>query len=212
MKLSLIAMSGSGKSYWSAKLAKHGFRHLDCDGMIASKLGPVLTRADGTILSLGEWMGFPYQPGYRERETRYLQYEKKVMEEIFEAIENDPTDPEPKIVIDTTGSVIYTGKEFLDKLRHFTTVVYLEIPFEMKNRMLRAYQADPRPVLWQGKFVRKPHEKNADTLARCYPELLAERECLYKRYAHVTLPYIQYRKRGWGVADFLDSIEMRRHR
>jgi hypothetical protein len=30
MKLSLIAMSGSGKSYWSAKLAKHGFQNFDC--------------------------------------------------------------------------------------------------------------------------------------------------------------------------------------
>lgn len=212
MKFSLIAMSGSGKSYWSAKLANRGFRHFDCDRMIASKFGPVLTGSDGSVLPLGEWMGFPYQPGYQKREAQYLEYEKKVLQEIFAAIENDPVNPESKIVIDTTGSVIYTGNEFLDKLRRFTTVVYLEIAFEMKDQMLRAYRADPRPVLWQGKFVRKPQEKIADALARCYTELLAERERLYKRYAHISIPSSQYRQRGWGVADFLDAIEMRRQR
>ena len=212
MKFSLIAMSGSGKSYWSAKLANRGFRHFDCDRMIASKFGPVLTSSDGSILSLGEWMGFPYHSGYQRREAQYLEYEKKVLWEIFEAIESDPASPESKIVIDTTGSVIYTGNELLDKLRRFTTVVYLEIPFELKDQMLRAYLTDPRPVLWQGKFFRKPQEKIADTLARCYPELLAERERLYKRCAHVTIPHSQYRQRGWEVADFLDAIEMRRQR
>lgn len=159
MKFSLIAMSGSGKSYWSTKLANRGFRHFDCDRMIASKFGPVLTRSDGSVLSLGEWMGFPYQPGYQKREAQYL-----------------------------------------------------EIAFEMKDQMLRAYRADPRPVLWQGKFVRKPQEKIADALARCYPELLAERERLYKRYAHISIPSSQYRQRGWGVVDFLDAIKMRKQR
>lgn len=212
MKLSLIAMSGSGKSYWSAKLAKHGFRHFDCDRMIASKLGPTLTCSDGSVLSLGEWMGFPYQPGYRKREAQYLAYEKKVLAEIFEAITHHPDDRQAKIVIDTTGSVIYTGKKCLDQLRRLTTVVYLEIPFDIKEQMLQAYQIAPRPVLWQGQFNRQSHEKNMEALSRCYPDLLAERELLYKRYAHVTIPYHLYRKRGWGTADFLDVIKMRLQR
>lgn len=212
MKLSLIAMSGSGKSYWSAKLAKRGFRHFDCDQMIAAKLGPALTRADGTVLSLGEWMGFPFQQGYRERESRYLAYEKKVLAEIFAAIKDEPADAHAKFVIDTTGSVIYTGKKCLDQLRQLTTVVYLEIPFEIKDQMLTAYRADPRPVLWQDKFGPKPDETNEDALARCYSELLADRERQYKRHAHVTIPYTQYRKMGWKTVDFLDTIKMRLQR
>lgn len=209
MKLSLIAMSGSGKSYWSAKLATHGFRHFDCDHMIAAKLAPVLTRSDGTVLSLGEWMGFPFQQGYRERESRYLAYEKKVLAEIFSAIKNEPVGPRAKIVIDTTGSVIYTGKKCLAQLRRHTTVVYLEIPFDIKDQMLTAYRTDPRPVLWQDKFVPKPDETNEDALARCYSELLADRERKYERHAHITIPYNQYRKKGWATADFLDAINKR---
>ncbi|MGD8393465.1 MAG: hypothetical protein PVH74_18175 [Desulfobacterales bacterium] len=205
----MIAMSGSGKSYWSAKLAKHGFRHFDCDRMIASRLGPALTRPDGSILSLGEWMGFPFQPGYRKREVQYLAYEKEVLWNILAAIEGINNDPNTNIIIDTTGSVIYTGNNLLDQLRQLTKVVYLEIPFKLKDKMLQAYQAEPRPVLWQGTFVRKSHEKNADALARCYAELLAERERMYKRFAHVTLPYSQYRKKGWKTADFLAAINKR---
>jgi hypothetical protein len=66
----------------------------------------------------------------------------------------------------------------------------------MKDRMLQAYRDDPRPVLWQDQFERKANENNRDALARCYAGLLARRERLYKRCAHVTLPYAQYRKKG----------------
>jgi shikimate kinase len=210
MKLSLIAMSGSGKSYWSAKLAECGFRHFDCDGMIAAKLDTVLKRTDGTIQSLGEWMGFPYQSGYQQREIRYLECEKKVLRQIFEAIEKGPADPDLNIVVDTTGSVIYTGKALLDHLRHLTTVVYLETDFEVKDRMLLSYRTDPRPVLWQGQFVRNPDENNQAALARCYAVLLAQRERLYKRYAHVSIPYAQYRRKDWTVVDLIEAIQMRR--
>lgn len=158
---------------------------------------------------MGEWMGFPYQDGYQEREARYLAYEKKMLAEIFAGIKNEPLDRQSKIVIDTTGSVIYCGKKCLDQLRRLTTVVHLEIPFEIKDQMLEAYRTDPRPVLWQGKFIRKPHEKNTEALARCYAELLMERERLYKRHAHVTIPYNRYRKKGWRTADFLAAIKMR---
>ncbi|MGD9349925.1 MAG: hypothetical protein PVF71_09725 [Desulfobacterales bacterium] len=208
MKISLIAMSGSGKSYWSAKLAKHGFQHFDCDHRIASKLGSAQAGAGGTLRSLGEWMGFPYQDGYQEREAQYLAYEKKVLAEILAEIRNEALDPQSKIVIDTTGSVIYTGEKCLDQLRCLTTVVYLEIPFQIKDRMLAAYRTDPRPVLWRGKFMRKPHEKNTQALASCYAELLVERDRLYKRCAHVSIPYNHYRKRGWRTADFLAAIRI----
>jgi hypothetical protein len=94
MELSLIATSGSVKSYWSAKPTKHGFQHFDCDRRIASKLGSALTGAGGTLRSLGGWMGFPYQDGYQERETQYLSYEKKVLAEILAEIQNEALDPQ----------------------------------------------------------------------------------------------------------------------
>jgi shikimate kinase len=210
MRLSLIAMSGSGKSYWADQLAGIGFRRFSCDEMIASKLSGELIRPDGSVMPLGRWMGLPYQPNYLEREAQYLANEKQVLGEIFEIIKNDYADPQSNIVIDTTGSVIYTGEEILNKLRQYTTVVYLATPLQIQDQRYRAYLARPRPVLWQGKFNKKSHEKNKDALARCYPELLAYRERLYKRYAHITIDYDGYRKAGLKVTDFLSEINMKK--
>ena len=72
MRLSLIGMSGSGKSYWTKKFAKHGFGTFHCDDLIKGKLSDQLIQTDGTMLSVGEWMGFPFDTGYRRREMRYL--------------------------------------------------------------------------------------------------------------------------------------------
>jgi len=207
MRLSLIAMSGSGKSYWANKLVRIGFTCFSCDEMIASKLFDELVQADGKPMPMGKWMGLPYQQGYLERESTYLANEKQVLKEIFKIIETNYLDPESKIVIDTTGSVIYTGTEILNKLRKYTTVVYLAGPPQIRDQMYRAYLARPRPVLWRGKFSKKAREKNIEALARCYPELLIYRERLYKRYAHITIDYDRYRKKGLNVTDFLMAVQ-----
>jgi shikimate kinase len=210
MRLSLIAMSGSGKSYWAKQLSGIGFKCFTCDEMIASNLSDELVQADGSIMSMGKWMGLPYRQGYLERESKYLAHEKQVLEEILETIENNYGDPESNIVIDTTGSVIYTGEEILNKLRNYTTVAHMETPPRIQDQMYRAYLTRPRPVLWQGKFSKKPYEKNKEALTRCYAELLTYRERLYKKYAHLTIEYDRYRKKGVNVVDFLKEINSKK--
>jgi shikimate kinase len=210
MRLSLIAMSGSGKSYWANQLAGIGFKCFSCDEMIATKLFDELVQPDGRVMQMGKWLGQPYQQNYSERESKYLANEKQVLKEIFKIIENDYSDPQSKFVIDTTGSVIYTGKGILNKLRKCTTVVYLAMPLQIRDQMYRAYLARPRPVLWRGKFSKKSHEKNEEALARCYPELVTYRERLYKHYAHITIEYDRYRKEGLNVTDFLKEVNLKK--
>ena len=210
MRLSLIAMSGSGKSYWANQLAESGFRCFSCDEMIAPKLEAELGRSDGTVMAMGQWLGFPYSSGYSERESKYLNYEKQVLTEIFKIIERDDCDPDGNIVIDTTGSVIYTGQQILHTLRRYTTVVHLAVPPEIQDQMYQAYLENPRPVLWRGKFFKMPNEKNEEALARCYPDLLAYREDLYKRLAHFTINYDKYRRPGFTVTEFLDEIRAKK--
>ena len=209
MRLSLIAMSGSGKSYWARKLAESGFMRFSCDEMIASKLKAELERPDGTIVPMGKWMGFPYQPGYAARESKYLKYEKQVLREIFELIERGPDRTERDIVIDTTGSVIYTGKALLKSLCKLTTVVHLATPPEIQEQMFKAYLKNPRPVLWRDHFSKRSNEKDRAALTRCYPQLLAYRERLYEHHAHLTIDYDQYRKKGLNVIDFLKAIKLK---
>ena len=101
MRLSLMGMSGSGKSYWSQKLAEHGFKRFCCDALIAQKLRSQLTAADGAPVEMGKWMGFPYEPGYRIREAQYLAFEVEVVREILEYLRNT-TESDEDIVVDTT--------------------------------------------------------------------------------------------------------------
>lgn len=206
MCLSLIGMAGSGKSYWSMKLVEHGFRRFCCDDLIAAKLDPELTRPDGTTMELGQWMGFPYEPQYRERESKYLACEIEVLAEILEYLESRKSNPEEKIVLDTTGSVIYTGERILRRLRRYTTVIYLSIPPEVRGQLLKAYVSNPHPMLWRNVFSKDPDETEQEALARCYPRLVVARERLYEHYANVSIDYYRRSEEGFGVSDLLNAV------
>ena len=208
MRLSLIGMPGSGKSYWSRKLAEHGFTRFCCDDMIEAKLAPELTKSDGTMMKVAEWMGFPYEPHYQKCESQYLAYEAEVLTEILDYLENRENNPEEKTVVDTTGSVIYIGEEILGRLQQYTTIVYLATPPEVQEQLLNAYISNPHPMLWRGAFSNQLNETNEEAIARCYPRLFFTRKRLYERYADVTMDYYKRWRQGFGVSDFLRAVEV----
>lgn len=202
MRLSLIGMSGSGKSHWSLKLERRGFRRFCCDDLIAQRLAPRLKTPGRAVKTVGQWLGFPYDAGYGGREALYLARERKVLANILTSLEG--RDAERDIVVDTTGSVIYTGGELLSALRRLTTVVHLATPPEARDRLLETYLTDQRPVLWHGVFSKRPGESDDEALIRCYPLLLASRERLYEQHADVTIGYQQQRRESFGVSDLLE--------
>ena len=207
MRVSLIGMAGSGKSFWSKKLAQHGFRRFCCDDLIAAKLAPDLTGPDGTTMEMGTWMGFPYERHYKKRESTYLTYEMEVLIEILDYLAGHKNTREENIVIDTTGSVIYTGEEILQKLCRHTTAIYLLTPPEIQERLLNAYISKPHPMLWRDSFSKKSGETNQEALARCYPQLLSARKRLYARYADVEIDYYRRNEKGFSVTDFLHIVQ-----
>src|ERR1700722_13745950 len=80
IKLSLIGMSGAGKSYWAQKLACAGFRVTSIDDRIEEKLAPELAAGDHRgIGGVAAWMGWPDDPAYRDRENKYLDCEIESM-------------------------------------------------------------------------------------------------------------------------------------
>jgi hypothetical protein len=87
-----------------------------------------------------------------------------------------------------------------------TTVVHFSTPPEVQERMLDAYKAQPRPILWRDVFSKKPDEANEKALTRCYPELLSSRERLYEKCADVTIDYYTRIEDSFGVDDFLREI------
>jgi len=211
MRVSLIGMAGSGKSYWANRLAEHGFTRFCCDELIAEKLAPELGGSESHPMTMGEWMGFPYEPGYEEREARYLELEIETMAEIIAYFENHEDNPHENIVVDTTGSVIYTGNANLTRLRICTTIVYLSIEAEVQERLLRTYISKPHPMVWRGVFHRRPHETKRDALARCYPKLVHEREQMYEQLAEVTIASYRRREEGFDVHDFLHAVRHPRY-
>jgi shikimate kinase len=206
MRLSLIGMSGSGKSYWTKKLSEHGFHAFHCDDLIEHRLSGELMEIDGAMRSVGEWMGFPFDAGYRERESKYLSFEKKVLVEVFDSFKRRKTSSNGNFIIDTTGSVIYTGEQILDRLSRLTTVVHLETPEKIQEKMLGAYLNNRRPVLWKEHFAKNPGENDPDAIARCYPVLMATRERLYRSCARVTIKYNDHSNHRFSVGKFLKLV------
>ena len=207
MRISLIGMAGAGKTYWSIKLAQQGFRRFCCDDLIAAKLAPDLKRPDRSTMGMGEWMGFPYERDYKRRESQYLNCEIEVLHEILEHLERTKNATGENIVVDTTGSVVYAGEDILGKLPRYTTVVYLPVPSEVREGLLKAYISKPHPMLWRDAFSKAPGETNEKSLARGYPRLLSSRERLYARYADVKIEYYRRHEESFGVRDFLNAIE-----
>jgi len=206
MHISLIGMSGAGKSKWSIKLSEAGFRRYCCDDLIAMKLSHKLTKEDGMMIGLGEWMGFPFESQYKEREEAYLKAEKEVLSEILDFLENNTSYSDKNIVIDTTGSVIHTGKKILRRLRQFTRIIHLVTPLKEQASMLESYIENMRPVLWMNMFSKISGEKNEEALFRCYSNLLQYRENLYTQYADVLIGFYIRNQDGFGVINFLNEI------
>jgi hypothetical protein len=205
MHLSLIGMAGSGKSHWSKKLARRGFRRFCCDDLIEGKLAHELKTSDGTPLPLGQWMGFPWEPTYGDREARYLSHEKEVLSEIIGYLKTQRS-KHRNVVVDTTGSVIYAPEELLSQLGRLTVMVYLPVPADFRVSLLEAYRSRPHPLVWHGLFTREPGETKEEALTRCYPKLISSREQRYELYADVRVDFHLRRDKGFTVDQFLSVI------
>ena len=206
MIISLIGMSGTGKTHWAKKLINHGFLHLSCDDLIEKKLEPELSKYGYKGLEdVGRWMGQPYEPSYKDASKKYLEKEGEVVEEILDHIQTVPNGTD--IVIDTTGSVVYLQEKILNKLKLWTTVIYLEVPKQVEKEIYNMYLLHPKPVIWGDSFKKRDHETNAQALARCYPDLLKFRKKRYEKLADMTIYYHSLRKGTFGSQDFLSLIE-----
>lgn len=208
MILSLIGMSGSGKTHWSRKLAEAGYARIGCDDRIERRLAHQghLTGSGG-IERVARWMGQPYEPGYAAREGAYLAAERAVVNDILDKIDlGIDAGRVTNLAIDTTGSVIYLGEEACRQLQAQTTVVYLETSPDEMEEMFRQYLADPKPVMWSDAFRRREGETDQQALQRCYRDLLHKRRALYGLYAAVKFPAGWLRETQPDAGEFLRLI------
>ena len=185
MRLALIGMSGSGKTFWTKKLSEKGAPAIFCDDQIEQRLAPRLRPGGYSgIHGVAAWMGWPDSPTYAEREAEYLAEEIHTLAEVLQELEEKP---EKSLVLDTTGSVIYVGNHLLMRLRRQMTIVYLAATEREGQLLIERYLNEPKPVLWRGAFQAKSGETPRETVARCYPALIEARRRSYQALAHCTV-------------------------
>jgi len=194
-------MSGAGKTFWTKKLAEQGRPAISCDDEIEQRLASSLAAGGFSgIHGVAAWMGWPDSPSYAEREAQYLSGEIRVLDDVLNLLERDRG---RSLILDTTGSVIYAGNNLLFRLRKQMTVVYLAASDFERQLLIERYLTDPKPVLWRGAFVPKAGESPRETVARCYPALIAARRRSYEALAHVTLPVSDLRDPAMDAEKFL---------
>jgi shikimate kinase len=205
LRLALIGMSGAGKTFWTKKLAASGIPAVSCDDGIEQRLAARLAAGGfAGINGVAAWMGWPDSATYAEREAEYLAEEIHALDEILTELEKRS---DKSLVLDTTGSVIYTGNNLLMRLRRQMTVVYLAASAEEQLLLIERYLNDPKPVLWRGAFQAKAGEKARETVARCYPALIAGRRQSYEALAHCALPVGALRDGALEAGAFLKMIQ-----
>jgi hypothetical protein len=198
-------MSGAGKTFWTKKLAESGVSAISCDDRIEQKLAPHLSAGGyAGINGVAAWMGWPDSPTYGQRESDYLREEIHTLDEVLTQLEQHR---EKSLVLDTTGSLIYTGNNLMMRLRRQMTIVYLAASAQEQQLLIERYLTDPKPVLWRGAFQPKPEESPRETVARCYPSLIAARRQGYEALAHCTLQVASLRDGSLDAAAFLKVIQ-----
>ena len=210
LRLALIGMSGAGKTFWTNRLAAAGYPGISCDDRIEERLRERLRDGGHSgINGVAAWMGWPDSPAYAQREADYLAAEITTLDDILSDLEQKPQKP---CVLDTTGSVIYTGNNLLLRLRRQMTVVYLAASSGEQQLLVERYLKDPKPVLWRGAFQPRAGETPRQTVIRCYPALLEARRRSYEALAQSTLAVsdlrqISSREDARAASEFLAKIQ-----
>ena len=207
LRLALIGMSGTGKTFWSKRLAETGRPAFCCDDRIEERLHARLEGGGyAGIGGVASWMGWPDSPTYAQREADYLAAEIATLDEILTDLEHDRS---RQLILDTTGSVIYAGNHLLLRLRRHMSIVYLAASAAEQQLLIGRYLTDPKPVLWRGAFQPKKGETPRQTVARCYPILIAARRQSYEALAHCSVPVSELRDATLDAAAFLEKVSAR---
>jgi shikimate kinase len=205
-RICLIGMSNIGKSSWARRIAaRTGYEKISCDALIEKKMKSHLAdKGFKGLRGMASWMGFPGDERYKENAALYMACEKKVMCDILERLQQDK---EKSFIIDTSGSVIYSGDEILKRVRKLTRVVYLEASDEHREALFKRFFESPKPLVWADAYTPHKNENPQEAMKRCYPALLRDRARRYGKLAHDTIPFDIHRNRKADIDALLRAGE-----
>lgn len=218
MPITLIGMSGMGKTYISMVLSEQGWKHYSCDYEIGTKylseniqktlnINEKITVDNLGYLSqfigkLGDQslQGLPLDEFLR-RQQLYYNAECQTVRDSIQLLEEHQ-----KAVIDSSGSLCeILDEELIDELGQKSLFIYLEASEDDKVKLMRRAQEKPKPLFfppnkfqeWLQDYLRSvnlssPDEMNPNDFSRwIFPKLLASRLPKYQRLSDkygVTIP------------------------
>lgn len=197
--ISLVGMSGAGKTFLSKRLEALGFQRVSVDERIEDRLRQELPKDQRGLQAVANWVGFPEDPWYAQRAAIYLKLEEAVLSSELDRLEAASPGGVGPYVLDTTGSVVYLSNEVLSRLREATTVIHLETPVQVRREMYAAFMKKPTPLIWRhpsgGGHGPIPEAASGDA----FLQLIDAREKAYQALAHETLGYDERRAPDFDV-------------
>ena len=155
VRLSLIGMSGAENLI--GRMQSQGYRSIICDNLIAGNWDlTVLEKYFGT----GAWMENLIN---RIQEAQQIWMETKVVTQICDELERSSV--RYKVIIDTTGSLIYTSLNSSRSKNYF--LVYLRLGKQQPKPFTNFYWRS-KPVIWGKHYSPEPGEKPKTSLRCCY--------------------------------------------
>jgi len=195
LRLAFIGMSNIGKSYTAKRVAdRFEFTLVEVDKLIWEELG------HDDMASFAEWQGQPYSKGYSEREYKSIGLETTATQKALRI-------NSPNTILDTTGSVIYTGDNVLKELSRTHYVVYIQATEQALERLKLQYFQQPKPLIWKNYFEQVPGQSDKDAVLASYPKLLKARAESYESLADTVLSSEYILDPGVTVEDIFESLK-----
>ncbi|MDB5492403.1 MAG: hypothetical protein JWO78_2252 [Micavibrio sp.] len=203
--ITLIGMSGLGKTYMACMLARQGWEHYSCDEIIgrdflAGDLDAPVTKEDLSPLSrfIGK-LGDPAKGGlplaeFRKRQKMYYDAECEALRRVGREIAGSHAD----FVNDSTGSLCeITDEALIDQVGRETLFIYIRANAEDEAAILQRAIDYPKPLFfpasefdfWLGEYMKDrkighADEMDPDEFSRwVFPLLFQARLPKYRRLA-----------------------------
>ena len=199
-RITLIGMSGAGKSHFSQILADDGWGHYSCDKLMGTQYLTEMGEMDCSINTYIGRLGDPALGGmglveFSRRQRLHYDAECEVLHDMRAVIEKSP---DQNFVNDSSGSLCeIEDKAVMDRIGEDTLFVYLKISQADHGELLRRALDSPKSLYFPQRFfderlahymddfdVQKANDIHPDEFLRwIFPYLFEARLPKYKALA-----------------------------
>jgi hypothetical protein len=204
--VTLLGMSGVGKTHLSRMLAEQGWVHYSCDYLIGTKYMRDELAADAARISkkdisnLSAFIGKPGDPAkggldlaeYKRRQNLYYEAECQSLRDVIAALKEAGTH---NFVNDSTGSLCeIRDDKIVDEVGKRTLFVYIKASREEEKRVLERARRHPKPMYfppdrfdeWLAEYMKA---NNVATVAKLDPDEFSR--WVFQRLFEARLPKYQ---------------------